>query len=664
MSNPEVTKIFTDLIKQWRAAESQRTIFGVEMPQTKNAIKVLLESFEGAFDIFPSFSLVKKDQAMEIVVKLDDKDEQSAEANIPAIFPSMPKVFNELNIDSVTIESGVTADEMKELFTGISKNASDIKAQGGLKGYLQAHNVAHISIDQMRFKLLKDGEEGEALAPSGDIFPKSKPKEKAADAKQRDHAWKEFLEGKIGQQAFGDQYGDFVRDACRDPKQVEKVLKKHLAKQKEAEKLFAEIEQKLTAIGFAADDVQALKKKLFKPKKVMIDEDELARLRKIEEVHKESGKATDSDELIKAMKKRLADETARAEAIMHQLGEGGMILDKAGRIISVNAAAQKVLGQGEKDILGKTVQDVLKPYHIMTAVADWQKESDEYIPKGIKVKALSDETLAIIRESAIVIADESGRSIGVLSALQNVIQQEDLSRRKNDILDVLGHDLRAPLAAVKMNFDILKETTKLESEGTEQQKRFLNNCHNSIVRMANLIEKILDTRQLETGKIMLKYDTVQTNNLLEQAVTSQNEWAKNKNITLNIQAPALPDIEGDPERLYQVITNLVSNALKFTPEGGTITGEGKLINDQGKDFVEISVKDTGMGIAKENLQRIFDKYEQVTVNAPKGVRGLGLGLSISKTIVEIHRGRIWVESEPERGSTFSFRIPVKRTEGP
>ena len=195
-----------------------------------------------------------------------------------------------------------------------------------------------------------------------------------------------------------------------------------------------------------------------------------------------------------------------------------------------------------------------------------------------------------------------------------------------------------------------------------KQIKFVDNCKNSITRMSKLIEKIMDMRQLETGKINLKYDTVETVALIEQAATSQNEWAQNKNITIDVKTGKLPNIDGDPERLYQIITNLVSNALKFTPDGGTITAEGKQVKDGGVDCVQISVTDTGMGIDAGNLKRIFDKYEQVTVNTPKGVSGLGLGLSICKTIIELHDGKIWAESNIDAGSTFTFLVPVNHAE--
>lgn len=662
MSETDFNEIFTDTIRRWRSADSQRQIFGTKMPQTQKAIAELVESLKQVFDIFPSFSLVKKDQAMVVVVKLDDKDTDSEEASFPANLPAMPKLFTELKIDSITVMSGITQEEMSSLFTGISLNADEVNAKGGLNGFLKEENATHINVDQLKFKLLRDGEQVGPV-PGGASLPTKEKKKADKDLlKQHDSLWKEYIKGKLDKEEFKDKHKNLIEMASNDPKQLEKILKRMMARQKEAEKFLAQLEQKLYDVGFEEAEVTALRKKLLKPKKVLIEEDELARLRKIEKEYLKSPeqRVEGTIEVIEKIKKKLSEETERSEAIMHQLGQGGMILDKNGKIVSVNETAQKVLGLREQEVLGKTVKEILKPYHILTAVSDWQKESETFTPKEINVQALNDETLAIIRESAIVIENENGRSIGVLSALQNIVQQEELDRRKNDILDVLGHDLRAPLSAIKMNFEVLAETTELKEKGTDQEKKFLSNCHSSIARMNSLIEKILDTRQLETGKILLKYDTVEMNTLIEQAATSFTEWANNKKITLEVKAEQLPDIDGDSERIYQIVTNLVSNALKFTPEGGQITVTGKTVEDNDIKFVEIAVKDSGMGIDKENLEKIFDKYEQVTVNAPKGVRGLGLGLSICSAIIELHGGNIKVESELEKGSTFTLQVPVKR----
>lgn len=658
MPGSDFTEIFSDVIRKWRTADSQRMIFGVKMPQTKQAIEKLSESLKEVLDIFSSFSLVKKDQAMEIVVKTEGSGKDpSAMASIPANLPSLPKIFKQLQIDSISLNQGITELELMELFNGMSTSAEEIEEQGGLKEFLRDKGVTHINVDQIKFKLLKEGEQ----IGVGTGTAKAKKQKAAEFAKLMDSAWKEYLVGKVSQKDFEGQNKDSIQAAAKDTKQLAKTLKRMMSKQKEAEKFLAQLEQKLFDVGFPAEAIEALKKKLLKPKKVTIGEDELARLRKIEKefLKNSDGRIESTLETINVIKKKLSDETARSEAIMHQMGQGSVILDKEGKILTINATAQKILGLSEKDLRGKNLKDILKPHHMMTSVSNWQNETETHTPSEIKVHAPNDETLAVIQESAIVVESETGRSIGVVSALQNVTQQEELNKRKNDILDVLGHDLRAPLGAIKQNFDVLTQMTKLNVEGNAQQKKFLENCHNSIGRMQRLIEKILDARQLETGKIMLRYDAIETKSLLEQSVASLNDLAKSKNISLKVITTQLRNIEGDPERLYQVITNLVTNALKFTPEGGSIIANGRTIKDMGKEYIKISIKDSGMGINQENLKKIFDKYEQVTVNAPKGVRGLGLGLSICKNIVELHGGTIWVDSEPEKGSTFTFQVPVK-----
>jgi len=667
MASSEITELFTDFINKWRATDSQRMIFGVQMPQTQRAIEDLHVSLQKALDVHPEFLIVQKDQLMEVIV--DEKkvtDSGPSLTSIPANLPSLPKVFEELNINSITLSAGIEKKELIDFFTGLSLKVDEVEDQGGLKGYLQKNNVTHIRIDQMKFQLLKDEDQvvssKEAIGGAMQDISAEEIKEAVKLKKLQDTIWKDYLEDKLSDQDFKNNQEEFVSKALSDPKRFEKVLKRVISKQKEAEKFLAHLEKKLFEIGFPEDAVEALKKKLKKPKKVLVPEDELARLRKIEKSYLKTvdKRSDDTLDTINKIKKKLSNETERSEAILHQMSQGGIVLDEKGKIISINHTAQNVLGVSLEEIRGKNVKDVLNKHHSLTMVSDWQKETDAHTPKEVQVQSLNEETLSIIRESAVVIENEDGRSIGVLSALQNVTQQEELNRRKNDILDVLGHDLRAPLGAIKQNFDVLIQSSNLNIDENSPQQKFLDNCKNNITRMSNMIEKILDTRQLETGKIMLKYDSIKTNSLLEDAAASLKEWADNKKIKIEVKANELPDIEGDPERLYQILTNLISNALKFTPEEGSIAVGGKINKSKEGDLLEVSVTDSGMGISKENLTKIFDKYQQVGRNTPKGVRGLGLGLSICKTIAELHGGTIWADSEPEKGSTFTFQIPIKQ----
>jgi len=300
---------------------------------------------------------------------------------------------------------------------------------------------------------------------------------------------------------------------------------------------------------------------------------------------------------------------------------------------------------------------------MLSVVADWDKETADYTPKQMEIQAGNEETIDTIRESAIVIEDENGRPIGGVSALQDVVRQKEIESRKNDILDVLGHDLRTPLTVVKQSIALMADSLNLpEKTSGAQQEKILCACKRNVDRLEKLVNKILDVRQLETGKIILKKDNISTNKLIEDAAHSLDSWAQDKHISVELRLEALPDILCDSERIYQVITNLVSNALKFTSEGGRIRVQGRSANSGGTEFVEVSVTDSGVGIHEDDLERIFNRYEQVSLKSPEGVSGLGLGLSTCKIIMEMHQGRIWANSNLGQGSTFIFQIPVAEDE--
>ena len=180
---------------------------------------------------------------------------------------------------------------------------------------------------------------------------------------------------------------------------------------------------------------------------------------------------------------------------------------------------------------------------MLSVVSGWESETEKHIPKHVEIQAGNDDIIDTIRESAIVIENENGRSIGGVSALHDVVKYKDLEKRKNDILDVLGHDLRAPLNIVKQSIsliaDFLNEPEKLP---VAEQAQFLDICQRHIDRMGKLFNKILDVRQLETGKIILQKDNIHSNKVIEDAAHSFDSWAKDKNITIEINTDPLPDV--------------------------------------------------------------------------------------------------------------------------
>ncbi len=232
---------------------------------------------------------------------------------------------------------------------------------------------------------------------------------------------------------------------------------------------------------------------------------------------------------------------------------------------------------------------------------------------------------------------------------------ERLNRVKTEFVSMVSHELRTPVTAIKGFVDVVL----CEDAGpiNEQQRRFLNIAHNSIERLSLLISDLLDISRIEAGQLKIILQPVSMEKLLQDCYDTYKASIESKKINFEFKIEKkIPLVNADESRVKQVIENLISNAMKFVSEKGFIRMN---IEDLG-DFVIISVADTGVGISKEDQDKIFSMFYQVDSSLTRKVGGTGLGLAISKAIVEMHGGRIWVESEPGKGSIFRFLLPRYR----
>jgi signal transduction histidine kinase len=236
---------------------------------------------------------------------------------------------------------------------------------------------------------------------------------------------------------------------------------------------------------------------------------------------------------------------------------------------------------------------------------------------------------------------------------------------KSEFVAVASHELRTPLAAIKNAVQLLLSGET--GEANENQKKFLSMAERNINRLTNILNDLLDLSRIESGKIELKFENIQLEGVIELAASSLRPHADVKSIQIDVQIPeSLPAIYGDQEKIEQILTNLIGNAIKFTPGGGKILISAHLPPHGPKDgygeAVAISVKDTGIGIPAEHLDAIFEKFHQVEGSLHRSVSGTGLGLAITKGLVEAQQGKIVVESEMGKGSTFTFTLPVSQHE--
>jgi signal transduction histidine kinase len=235
-------------------------------------------------------------------------------------------------------------------------------------------------------------------------------------------------------------------------------------------------------------------------------------------------------------------------------------------------------------------------------------------------------------------------------------QLEAASQHKSEFLANMSHELRTPLNAIIGFSEVLTE--RMFGELNEKQDEYLKDIYASGQHLLSLINDILDLSKIEAGRMELELGEFHLPQAIDNALVLVRERALRRGITL-AQAidPALSEIRGDERKVKQVLLNLLSNAIKFTPEGGRIELRAK----EASGVVEISVSDTGVGIAPEDQGAIFEEFRQVGTTAKK-VEGTGLGLTLSRKFVELHGGRIWVESQVEAGSTFTFTLPAGRGE--
>jgi signal transduction histidine kinase/DNA-binding response OmpR family regulator len=375
----------------------------------------------------------------------------------------------------------------------------------------------------------------------------------------------------------------------------------------------------------------------------------------------------------------LQDTLAYLASIMDNMADGLLVTDKEGCISRYNPALLKMFNLPPKELVGQTCQAVFgEDVSRLVAVAQSSQQAltvqialaEDRIGKASATAILKDSSQPLLIDGPLSNttsrASSSASYIGAVILIQDITSEKEVDRMKTDFISTVSHELRTPLTSVLGFAKIIKKKFQeslmpLIQTDDKKVKRTIQQVGDNIdiivtegERLTALINDVLDLAKMEAGRVDWNMQPIAADELIERAIACTAALFEQKHLELRrVIEPNLPTVEGDRDRLIQVVINLISNAVKFT-NTGAITCEVK----RDRDMVVISITDSGIGIAEADKPKVFEKFKQVGDTLTDKPKGTGLGLPICKEIVEHHGGKIWVESELGTGSTFAFSLPL------
>ena len=329
-------------------------------------------------------------------------------------------------------------------------------------------------------------------------------------------------------------------------------------------------------------------------------------------------------------------ERAKLHTILRDTQDAVIVTDAEMRLVLANNAARTAFGLGDESI-GAPLADAIHNPALLELFDQGKRRGHNWraeIPLGDS-RTLQGQ-----------LSELSG--VGFGAVLQDISRLKELDRIKSEFISIVSHDLRTPLTTIRGYVELLPRAGPL----SPMQQDFVERIERSTSSIVDLIGDLLDVSRIEAG-LDWEMETTDLHKVVQEVTTSLQPDAAAKRQTLNVEIHDRPMILGNGRRLAQVVSNLVGNAIKYTPEGGQIDAA---LREDG-DFVLLEVRDTGIGILAEDQHRVFDKFYRVESDETATIAGTGLGLSIVKSIVEKHKGRVWVESELGAGSAFTVLLP-------
>jgi PAS domain S-box-containing protein len=348
----------------------------------------------------------------------------------------------------------------------------------------------------------------------------------------------------------------------------------------------------------------------------------------------------------------LRESEARFRDLFENASDLIQATDVQGRILLANRAWRRTLGFDAERVAGLRVRDVIAADFHDESLPAFHRTWDDFDTKRIRTELEASDGRRVVVDGTVWCRTHNDRVVATWAIFRDVTREVELERVKKEFVSVVSHELRTPLTSIRGSLGLLNGG--VAGELPEKAARLIDVANKNTERLIRLVNEILDLDKLEAGKLELRVERVDVAQMVRSVVESISTLAGQGSVNIAHDVDPSLTVAGDPDRLEQVLTNLVANAIKFSPADSMVRVQASAL----EDMVKVAVVDQGAGIEASDLPKLFLKFQQLEPADRRAHEGSGLGLAISKAIVEAHHGNIGVDSAPGEGSTFWFTVPM------